>query len=81
MQSYLIEYGLLGAATAIFGVIAGGLAAYGIVIGVMRLDHFVWDWAGSAQAAGVALLITLVLGLLGTWRVLGQKPARALRDY
>jgi putative ABC transport system permease protein len=81
MQSYLIEYGLLGVATAIFGVIAGGLAAYGIVKGVMRLDNFIWDWAGSAQAAGVALLITLVLGLLGTWRVLGQKPARSLRDY
>jgi putative ABC transport system permease protein len=47
----------------------------------MRLDNFIWDWAGSAQAAGVALLITLVLGLLGTWRVLGQKPARSLRDY
>ncbi|MFN3889981.1 MAG: ABC transporter permease [Beijerinckiaceae bacterium] len=80
MQAYLIEYGLLGLATAIFGVIAGGAAAYGIVTRVMRLEHFVWDWGGSAQAAVIALGITLALGLLGTWRVLGQKPARRLRD-
>jgi putative ABC transport system permease protein len=80
MQAYLIEYGLLGASTAIFGVIAGGGAAYLIVTRVMRLENFVWDWWGSAQAAGIALVITLGLGLLGTWRVLGQKPARRLRD-
>lgn len=80
MQAYLIEYGMLGAATAVFGVIAGSAAAYAIVTRVMRLDRFSWDVPGAAQAAGVALVITLVLGLLGTWRVLGQKPARHLRD-
>lgn len=80
MQAYLIEYGLLGASTAIFGVIAGGAAAYAIVTRVMRLEHFVWDWSAATQAAGIALAITLILGLLGTWRVLGQKPARWLRD-
>ena len=80
MRAYLIEYGLLGLATAIFGVAAGGAAAYTIVTSVMRLENFVWDWGGSIQAAGIALAITLTLGLLGTWRVLGQKPARRLRD-
>jgi putative ABC transport system permease protein len=80
MLAYLIEYGLLGLATAIFGVAAGGFAAFAIVTRVMRLEAFVWDWGGSAQAAGIALAITLTLGLLGTWRVLGQKPARRLRD-
>jgi putative ABC transport system permease protein len=80
MRAYLLEYGLLGLATAVFGVIAGGAAAYAIVTRVLRLEHFVWDWPGAAQAAGIALAITLALGLLGTWRVLGQKPARQLRD-
>lgn len=80
MLAYLIEYGLLGLATAIFGVAAGGVAAYAIVTRVMRLENFVWDWGGSMQAAGLALAITLTLGLLGTWRVLGQKPGRRLRD-
>jgi putative ABC transport system permease protein len=80
MRAYLIEYGLLGLATAVFGIAAGGLAAFAIVTRVMRMETFVWDWGGSAQAAGIALAITLALGLLGTWRVLGQKPARRLRD-
>ena len=80
MQAYLIEYGLLGLATAIFGVLAGAIAASVIVTRVMRLDHFVWDWASAGQAAAIALGVTLTLGLLGTWRVLGQKPARRLRD-
>lgn len=80
MLAYLLEYGLLGLSTAVFGILAGAIAAFAIVTRVMRLDHFVWDWAGAAQAAGIALAITLTLGLAGTWRVLGQKPARRLRD-
>lgn len=80
MRSYLIEYGILGLATALFGILAGAIAAYAIVTRVMRLDYFVWDWSSAAQAAAIALAITLILGLLGTWRVLGQKPARRLRD-
>lgn len=80
MLAYLLEYGLLGLSTAFFGILAGAIAAFAIVTRVMRLDHFVWDWSGAAQAAGIALAITLTLGLAGTWRVLGQKPARRLRD-
>ena len=80
MQAYLMEYGILGLATALFGVLAGALAASVIVTKVMRLDHFIWDWSSAAQAAGIALAITLTLGLAGTWRVLGQKPAQRLRD-
>ncbi|MBX9758025.1 MAG: FtsX-like permease family protein [Beijerinckiaceae bacterium] len=80
MLAYLLEYGLLGLATAVFAILAGALAASAIVTKVMRLDHFVWDWSSAAQAAGIALAITLTLGLVGTWRVLGQKPARRLRD-
>jgi putative ABC transport system permease protein len=80
IQSYLLEYGILGAATALFGIFAGTSVAYAIVTKVMRLDGFVWDWTGAAQAASIALTITLSLGLMGTWRVLGQKPARRLRD-
>ena len=55
MQAYLIEYGLLGLATAIFGVLAGAIAASVIVTRVMRLDHFVWDWSSAGQAAAIAL--------------------------
>ncbi len=80
LKAILYEYGLLGAATAIFGVLAGSLAAWGIVTRVMRMEGFVWLWSSAITAALIALLVTVGLGLIGTWRVLGQKPAPYLRD-
>jgi len=46
----------------------------------MGLEQFVWAWDAAGLAAILALCVTLVLGLAGTWRTLGQKPARRLRD-
>jgi len=80
LKAILYEYGLLGAATAIFGVLAGSLAAWGIVTRVMRIEGFVWLWSSAITAAVIALVVTVGLGLAGTWRILGQKPAPYLRD-
>ena len=80
LGALVLEYGLLGLATAFFGILAGSLAAWGIVSKVMKLDGFVWLWGSASGAAAVALVVTVLLGLLGTWRVLGQKPASWLRD-
>ncbi len=80
LKAMLYEYGLLGAVTTIFGVLAGSLAAWGIVIKIMNLGSFVWLWSSAIAAALIALLITVGLGLIGAWRVLGQKPAPYLRD-
>jgi putative ABC transport system permease protein len=46
----------------------------------MRMEGFVWLWSSAITAALIALLVTVGLGLIGTWRVLGQKPAPYLRD-
>lgn len=78
LVAYLIEYGLLGLATALFGVLAGTGAAWFIVARVMHFD-FSFAWGPACGAALVALLLTVALGLIGTWRILGQKPAPALR--
>jgi putative ABC transport system permease protein len=79
LAALLIEYGLLGAATAIFGVAAGSLAAYFIVTRVMQFS-FGFAWGAAALAAVAALALTVLLGLAGTWRVLGEKPARHLKS-
>ena len=79
LAAFLLEYGILGLATAVFGVLAGGLAAYGVVAKVMTLD-FVWLWPQALAAAGGALGFTVLLGLAGTWRILGKKPAPYLRS-
>ena len=76
---FLIEYALLGAATAAFGLAAGAAAAYVIVTRIMLLD-FAFSWPAALGAAFAALLLTVALGLIGAWRILGQKPAAFLRE-
>lgn len=79
LAAYLFEFGIIGICAALFGVAAGSAAAFGIVSYVMELD-FVWLWQGSLLAATGAVVATISLGLLGTWRILGRKPAPYLRE-
>jgi putative ABC transport system permease protein len=79
LAGYALEYLVLGLATAVFGMIAGSLAASLIVTRVMNLP-FVWLPGPALSAAFGALIITVALGLLGTFTALGQKPARVLRN-
>jgi putative ABC transport system permease protein len=76
---FLIEYALLGAATAAFAVGAGALIAWLVVTRIMFAD-FAFDWISALAAAGGGLAFTVVLGMVGAWRILGQKPAAFLRE-
>ena len=79
LGAYALEYLMIGFATAIFGVIAGSVAAWLIVTRLMTLS-FIWQ-AGSAAAVVVAaLVVTVGLGLAGTLLALNQKPASVLRN-
>jgi putative ABC transport system permease protein len=79
IYAFVLEYGLIGLATALCGVLAGSLSAYFVVTGVMNLTFTWMPWAALTAAFG-ALVVTIVLGLIGTWTVLGQKPAPILRS-
>ena len=79
MGAFLIEYALIGLATAAFGVLAGTAAAYGVVSGIMDFP-FHLAVAPAIEAAAAALVVTVGLGLAGTWRILGQRPAGYLRS-
>jgi putative ABC transport system permease protein len=77
--AYAIEYLLLGAATALFGVLSGSLAGWLIVSDLMHL-RFSWlPWPALLAALG-AVTVTVALGLIGTFNALGQKPASVLRN-
>jgi putative ABC transport system permease protein len=79
IAAFLAEYVALGAFAAVFGAAAGTLAAYVIVAEVMGFDFtFAPGPAFAAVAAGLAL--TVALGMIGAWRILGQKPAAFLRE-
>ncbi len=77
--AYSLEYLLIGLATALFGVAAGSLAGAMVITQVMNLP-FVWLPGPAAAAALGAVTATVVLGLIGTFTVLGQKPAPVLRS-
>jgi putative ABC transport system permease protein len=79
LTAYGLEYGALGLATAVFGIMAGALAALMVVTRVMNLP-FAVSFAGPLTAAALAIAVTVALGLLGTWRILGHKPAAYLRN-
>ncbi|MBB4041287.1 putative ABC transport system permease protein [Microvirga flocculans] len=79
LSAYALEYGLLGVATALFGLLAGTCAAYFIVSRVMNLS-FALDLSGAVLASALAVLVSVGLGLMGTWRILSQKPALYLRN-
>jgi putative ABC transport system permease protein len=77
--AYALEYLMIGFATAVFGVIAGSVAAWLIVTRLMTLG-FIWQVGSAAVVVASALLVTVGLGLIGTLLALNQKPASVLRN-
>jgi putative ABC transport system permease protein len=77
--AYALEYLLIGLATVVFGVAAGSVAAFLIVTKVMDFP-FVFVAGTAAGAALGALMVTVVVGLAGTFSALGRKPAPVLRS-
>ncbi len=79
IRAFSYEYVILGLATALFALFAGSVSAWFIVSRIMTLpSNFLPDVAVATIA--VALVVTVGIGLAGTWRVLGQKAAPVLRE-
>ncbi len=79
IRAFTYEYALLGFATAVFALGAGGLAAWFVVVKLMNLQmRMLPDVAFFTVLT--ALVLTVGFGLAGTWRVLGQKASAVLRE-
>lgn len=78
LEAMLLEYAALGAIAVVFGVVCGAAGAALVVSGIMGLE-FTVPWASAISIALGAFVITIILGLAGTWHILGQKPAPYLR--
>jgi putative ABC transport system permease protein len=79
LGAYALEYLMIGFATAVFGVIAGSVAAWLIVTRLMTLS-FEWQVGSATAVVLAALVVTVGLGLAGTLLALNQKPATVLRN-
>lgn len=78
-SAFLIEHLLLGLAAAAVAALVGTLAAWALVTFPMKGSWTFLPGPLLVTAAG-AVAVTLALGFAGTWRALGAKPARYLRE-
>lgn len=79
LLAFALEYAALGFLTAVFALIAGAVAAWGILGGIMDVPVDL-NPAVALGAVALALLLTIGLGLLGTFRALSAKAAPVLRN-
>ncbi len=78
LRAYLLEYALLGLVAGLLAALVGTVAAWAFV---SQLLDTAWTFFADRTILTVlmGIAITTVLGFLGTWRALGQKPAPILR--
>ena len=79
LSSYALEYAAIGTVAALFGVIAGAGAGWGVVTQVMKIE-FIADPTGALLAATAAIMVTVLFGLFGTLQILSKAPASHLRN-
>ncbi|MCM2293377.1 ABC transporter permease [Allorhizobium sp. BGMRC 0089] len=79
IRAFTYEYLLLGLSTGLFALMAGSIAGWFVVNQIMKLPAVFLPTVAIATVA-VALIATIGIGLIGTWRVLGQKAAPVLRE-
>lgn len=79
LRAMLVEYAVLGLATALVAGLVGWVAAWVVITQVMGAEWVALPMTLVLTALG-AMALTVVLGLAGTWQVLSLPPARVLRE-
>ena len=77
-RSFAAEYALLGGVAGLIGVLLGSLLSWGVLTYFFELA---WSLQPSVLLIGVSftVLLTLTVGFLSTYRLLGQRPLAVLR--
>jgi putative ABC transport system permease protein len=78
LATFVIEYALLGCIAVVFALLCGTLGARFVIVNLMNFD-FTFPYLAVVSMAVLALIATVALGMMGTWHILGQKPASYLR--
>lgn len=77
-RAWLVEFGIIGLTTGLFAGLVGTLAAWAILVHVMRAD---WVFLPAIAAATIAtcVIASLLAGFAGTWTAMKAKAAPLLR--
>lgn len=78
IRAYLVEYGLLGALSAVIAVILGVAGAWGFVTQILDID-FVANPVLLVSVVVAAVILTIAVGAATTWSALSVRPAPFLR--
>ena len=78
LKVHLLEFAVLGLITGIVAAATGTLVAWAVVRFAMDGD-WLFDVPAVVGSAGGGMVLVVILGLAGTWRILGQRPAPVLR--
>ena len=78
-RSFAVEYALLGAAAGLIGTALASLLSWAVLKFI--LEDVTWTLQPDILAVGFILtvLLSLVVGFLSTFRILGQRPLAVLR--
>jgi len=77
--AYVIEYLILGVATAALAGVVGTAASWAVMTQFMA-GEWIFLPVAAAITAGGGIVVTVALGFAGTWQALGQKAASVLRQ-
>jgi putative ABC transport system permease protein len=78
LRAFVIEFAIVGLASAVLAGLFGCAAAYLILTRVMHTSWLFLPGPVIGAALGCTG-VTMAFGFAGTWRALGQKAASALR--
>ncbi len=79
LLAFIVEYGLLGLVSAIFGVLSGTLGAWYLATFILEMP-WSFSWPTAILTAVVAMVLSIAAGLLVTARALSAKPSAYLRN-
>jgi putative ABC transport system permease protein len=79
LLAFMVEYGLLGLVSALFGILSGTLGAWYLARFILDMPwHF--SWSTAVVTAVAAMVLSIAAGLLVTARALSAKPSTYLRN-
>ena len=79
LVAFMVEYGLLGLVSALFGIVSGTLGAWYLARFILEMP-WSFSWPTAVITAVAAMILSIAAGLLVTARALSAKPSAYLRN-